>query len=207
MTELLIAAVTASIGAISSFVLAGLETRLLRRRRLERGSEVAAISRSGIGPFTWAWAVALVVGLVALVVVLLTDAPREGEVAKGAYEQFFGTSAQITAALIIALAIESSREGDGEETAFKLEACLSVALGAVAALAGLIPGLPRAVYAGALTIIPSGVVGGLVGVVAIAVTRRRRVSRGSTRDPDEDPTEVADGSRDPSVEHADPRQT
>jgi hypothetical protein len=104
---------------------------------------------------------------------LAADVPTEDQIADDAYEQFFATSAQISAALIIALAIESGTRSDDEVTAFKVEACACVALGALAALVGLVPDLPEYAYEASLMIVPSGLVGGLVGVVAIAVSHRR----------------------------------
>jgi hypothetical protein len=49
-------------------------------------------------------------------------------------------------------------------------------------MVGLLPGLPRAAYSASLMIIPPGLGGGLVGVVAIAVSQRRseQTDRGDT---------------------------
>lgn len=173
MPEVAAALITALVGLVSSGALAALEQRVLgRRARRER----EVVTSSGFGPFTWAWGTALIVGVAAAVLVVVTRAPSENDLREGNYVDFFATSAQITAALIIALAIEAGQTRSEDVTAFRLEACLCVALGAVAALAGLVPGLPQPVYAAALMMIPPGVIGGLVGVVAIAVSRRRDVA-------------------------------
>lgn len=162
--------ITVLLGAASSGVIADVERRVLGRRRRTRERR-----RGGAGPFTVAWWSTIAVGLVAAVVVFVTDAPSQAAMDRGEYRDFFGTSAQITAALIIALAIEASRPADAAEdvAAYRLEACVSVALGALAALCGLIPGLPDAIYSAALATIPPAVVGGLVGVVAVAAGHRR----------------------------------
>jgi hypothetical protein len=175
MADILTVLITALIGATSSRVIASTEQIISRRRRRGEAEPKGPALGGGtsFGPFTWAWNTALLVGFVALVVVLLSDAPSARDVVMNTFDQFFSTSAQITAALIIALAIEASPRAEETATRFKVEACTCVALGALAALCGLVPGLPRAVYAAALTIVPPGVIGGLVGIVAIAVSRQR----------------------------------
>jgi hypothetical protein len=177
MPELLGAIITAVVGLAGSGLLKVLEQTLLGERQREESPAPAV--RKRFGAFSWAWYSALFVGVVTLVVVLLSGAPTTADIEKDAYKEFFSTSAQITAALIIALAIEASRQDDDEVTADKLEACLCVALGAVAALCGLLPGLPRGVYEAALMIVPPALAGGLIGVVAIAVSQRRRATEGS----------------------------
>jgi len=53
------------------------------------------------------------------------------------------------------LAIESGLRSNDEVTAFRLEACVCVALGALGALFGLVPGLSKEAYAVALRLVPS----------------------------------------------------
>ena len=167
MAPLFAALITGVIGALASEVLPlikqrGTGAQPVRRRRVRRMA----------GPFSWTWRTALFVGLVSGLAVFLTHAPTRSEMRQDAFQDFFSTSAQITAALIVALAIEAVIEDDPRASDYKLEGCLCVGLAAVAAVGGLIPDLPHWVYASALSIVPAGLIGGLVGVILVAANRR-----------------------------------
>ena len=172
MHEIVIAAITAAIGALSSGLLAGIEARLrgtpARTLRVDR----AGIAGPRLKHFALPWIVALVVGALTTIVLLVLGNPSQARIDSGDFADLFATSAQVSVALLLALAIEARGRIDLLDTRTEaLEASVCIALGVLAALVGLMPGLPTWAYGVALTVIPGAVVGGLLAVVLIAFTK------------------------------------
>src|SRR4051794_17242103 len=112
-----------------------------------------------------------IVALATLVAALLW-AP---EIHQGAdHERFsnlFGTTAQVIATLVVALAFEASALRREDTNLRRLIATVTlgyVALGGTAAVVALNPGLPESVYGPLFAVAMAGAVGALLSVLAIA---------------------------------------
>jgi hypothetical protein len=119
--------------------------------------------------FALPWIVAIVIGGAATIALIAFGNPSRQSLDSGDFTDLFATSAQVSVAVLIALAIEGRARIDLLDTHSEaLEASLCITLGIVAALVGLMPGMPPWAYGVALTVIPGAIVGGLIAVILIA---------------------------------------
>jgi hypothetical protein len=170
---------TLVVGSAASALLDQLERRGppgARRRKAKRGRVRFALP----------WVATLVVGIASGVILWVAGYPSQTSLKNGDYRDLFATSAQVSAALLIALAVEARTRIEQLKTRKEaLEASVCISLGLLAGLTGLMPRLPPEVDGIALTVIPGAVLGGMLAILLIAfgkheAPRRRRLRRAKT---------------------------
>jgi hypothetical protein len=134
--------------------------------------ELRVSLRLGGSPYSAASAV-FGVGLLAGVIVLFAGGSPTDETAQS-FRDFYSSAAQVLVGLLIALAIEVRPSGPDAIMPPRLEAGLAViwiVIGEALALTALLPDCPELVLAVSAAVVPASILGALVAVVGLAVTR------------------------------------
>jgi hypothetical protein len=142
-----------------------LEPDELKDQGYPRDARIALIARVTDIPLPRLLSFLLPAGVAAFALVLGT-ALAPGDLDSVAYGGFFGTSAQVTATVFVALALEA--RAALVEIRFALLTIAYVAVGLIAAVAGLLPSLPGWLYEWLVGLAVAGGAGALISALLLA---------------------------------------